>query len=58
MKDIAEIVIKLTARNAELLREFEQNMPVGEARAHLFGSVNGINTALDIIEEIMARENV
>lgn len=58
MKDIAEIVIKLTAHNAQLIREYEQNMYVGEARAHLFGSINGINKALDVIEEIMARESV
>ena len=58
MKDIAEIVIRLTAHNAQLIREYEQNMYVGEARAHLFGSINGINTVLNVIEEIMARENV
>lgn len=58
MKDIAEVAIRLTAYNAQLIREYEQNMYVGEARANLFGNINGINKALDIIEEIMARESV
>ena len=58
MKELATIVIQLTERNAQLISEYEKNNYEGESRAHLFGQIAGINTALDAIQKVLAIQYV